>query len=328
MKAVVTGAAGFIGSHLSEMLLQSGYEVVGLDNLSRGRLENLFECEKSAKFSFVKADIRHPNEIEKHFQGADVVFHLAALADIVPSVENPKDYFDVNVQGSFNILEAARKNSVKRFIYAASSTCYGMATIFPTPESAPISPRYPYALTKNLGEQMVMHWGELYGLEVISLRMFNVYGPRAKASGTYGAVFGVFLAQLLHGRPLTIVGDGNQTRDFTYVADVAEAFIKAFESREKCEIFNVGSGGTYSINTLVKLLEAKSVVHIPKRPGEPDCTFADISKIKEKLHFEPKVSFEEGVRRLRMKINEFKDAPLWDEKSIEAATASWFKYLR
>ena len=185
---------------------------------------------------------------------------------------------------------------------------------------------YPYALTKNIGEQYVMHWNQLYNLPAISLRLFNVFGPRARTSGTYGAVFGVFLAQKLAGKPFTIVGDGKQTRDFTYVTDVADAFLKAAESDVSGEIFNVGSGGTYSVNELVDHLGGEKT-YIPKRPGEPDCTFADITKIQKKLGWKPEVSFTEGVQHMLSHIGDWKNAPLWDEQSISNATKGWFKYL-
>ena len=185
---------------------------------------------------------------------------------------------------------------------------------------------YPYALTKRLGEELVMHWLQLYNINGISLRLFNVYGPRARTSGTYGAVFGVFLAQKLAGKPFTIVGDGNQTRDFTYILDVVDAFYKAITSEKTNLILNVGSGGTYSVNQLVELIGGEKI-HIPKRPGEPDCTFADIKAIRKELSWEPKINFEIGVKLLLQDINRFKDAPLWDQKSIEKATSDWFKYL-
>jgi len=223
-------------------------------------------------------------------------------------------------------LEASRRAGVKRFLYAASSSCYGLPAVFPTPETEPIQPQYPYALTKYLGEQAALHWCQVYGLPVVSLRFFNVYGPRARTSGTYGAVFGVFLRQKLAGEPLTIVGDGTQTRDFTYVTDVVEALLAAADSDLSGEIFNVGSGGTYSVNRLADLLGGPRV-SIPHRPGEPACTYADISRIRKHLGWEPRVSFEEGVQRVLERINDWADAPLWTPASIEVATRDWFRCL-
>lgn len=325
-KALVTGGAGFIGSHLVDRLLADGHEVVVLDNFSTGRPQNLAHQKDNLRLSLVQTDICDHATITPYFKDADWVFHLAALADIVPSIERPTDYFRANVIGTQSVLEAARAAGVKRFVYAASSSCYGIPDAYPTAETAEIRPQYPYALTKRLGEELVLHWGQVYGMPVVSTRFFNVYGPRSRTSGTYGAVFGVFLAQKVHTKPYTVVGDGEQTRDFTYVTDVAAALVKAADSDVSGEIFNVGSGSTYSVNLLVKLLGGP-VTHIPKRPGEPDCTFADISKIREALGWEPKISLEEGVKRMLECLDDWKTAPVWTPQSIEQATKAWFDNL-
>jgi UDP-glucose 4-epimerase len=327
MKTLVTGGAGFIGSHLTDLLLAQGHEVTVVDNLCGGWMKNLKEASTSPNFRFVHADIRDRQALVGLFDGVDWVFHLAALADIVPSIEMPRDYFETNVDGTFNVLEAAKKANVKRFLYAASSSCYGIAKEYPTPETAPAAPQYPYALTKYLGEQLVLHWAGVYKLPAVSLRLFNVFGPRSRTTGVYGAVFGVFLAQKLHGKPYTVVGDGKQTRDFTFVKDVADAFLTAAKSDLCNEFMNVGSSGHYSVNRLVELLGGP-ITYIPKRPGEPDCTFADVAKIKQLLNWKAKTSFEEGVAQIVAKINDFKDAPLWEPKSIEQATKTWFQYLK
>jgi UDP-glucose 4-epimerase len=326
-KVIVTGGAGFIGSHLVERLLSDGHKVTVIDNFSTGSLENLEHLRSNKNLKVVKADISaNLTNLPNYFRGVDWVFHLAALADIVPSIENPLIYHKANVDGTINILELARKYKVKRFVYAASSSCYGIPKIFPTPETALISPQYPYALTKYIGECYVMHWGSVYKLPVISMRFFNVYGTRSRTSGTYGAVIGTFLAQKLAGKPFTVVGDGKQTRDFTYVTDVADALVSAVKSDAVNEIFNVGSGNTYSINRLVELLGGE-VVYIPKRPGEPDCTFADISKIKKRLGWSPKISFEAGIKTVLENIDYWENAPIWTPKTIKKATKEWFKYL-
>ncbi len=324
MKCLVTGGAGFIGSHLTELLLNNAHEVVVIDNLKGGHLKNFSSFMNHPGFTFYQADIR--GSIDEHFEGIDWVFHLAGVADIIPSIENPREYIETNVQGTFNVLSAAKNAGVKRFIYAASSSCYGIPDNYPTPETAQARPQYPYALSKYLGEQLVMHWAQVYKMPCLSLRLFNVYGPRARTTGCYGAVFGVFLAQKLHGKPYTVVGNGHQTRDFTYVTDVASAFMKAAESTLSGEIFNVGSGGHYSVNRLVELLGGEKV-HIPIRPGEPDCTYADTKNIYKALNWIPQVTLEEGVSRLLSSLPDFQDAPLWDCESIEKATAPWFKFL-
>jgi UDP-glucose 4-epimerase len=326
MKIAVTGGCGFIGSHLVDRLLADGHEVVILDNFVTGRLENVQQHNENKSLRIVEGDIRNAEILDTAFDGIDWVFHLAARADIVPSIDNPTEYHGANVDGTFSVLQAARKHNVKRFMYAASSSCFGLPDVFPTPETAAISPMYPYALTKWVGEQYVMHWGKTYDMDVVTLRLFNVYGPRTRTSGTYGAVFGVFLAQKLKGMPLTIVGDGEQTRDFTFVTDVADAFVRAAESDISGEVMNVGSGGTYSVNRLVELLGGDTV-HIPKRPGEPDCTFADTAKIKRMLNWEAKVPFEDGVAQMLENIDYWKDAPVWDADSIKEATTTWFKML-
>ncbi len=322
---IVTGGAGFIGSHLVDRLVRDGLSVRVIDNFYTGRRSNLDEAAGAGTVDIVEADIAEA-DLDDLFKGVKWVFHLAAMADIVPSIQQPKPYHQANVQGTINVLEAARNADVKRFIYAASSSCYGIPDQYPTPETAAINPMYPYALTKYVGEEYVMHWGKTYGMAVVSLRMFNVFGPRHRTTGAYGAVFGVFLAQKLAGKPFTIVGDGEQTRDFTFVTDVVDAFVKAAAADVSGEIFNIGSGGTYSINHLIDILGGEKV-HIPKRPGEPDSTFADISRIREKLGWSPSVSFEDGVAIMLENIDGWHDAPVWGPEAIADATQDWFKYL-
>jgi len=327
MKSLVTGAAGFIGSHLVDALLARGEHVVGLDNLAVGRRSNLRTAEGSERFRLIIGDQCDPVVLRHACEGVTHLYHLGALADIVPSIERPEAYMQANVEGTFRVVQAAREAGIRRMIYAASSSCYGLATIFPTPEEAPIQPQYPYALTKRLGEEIFLHWGNVYGISATSLRFFNVFGPRARTSGTYGAVFGVFLAQRRAGKPLTVVGDGTQRRDFTYVSDVVAALIAAADAQGiDGESINIGSGGTYSIRRLVELLGGE-VVHVPKRPGEPDCTFADVRKAERLLDWRAVVSFEEGVAKILAHIDDFADAPVWDAESIAHATEGWFHHL-
>lgn len=326
MKTLITGGAGFIGSHLAELLITEGHEVLVVDNLLSGRLKNLQPIAEHPKFRFAQADIRDMPALQELFEGIDWVFHLAGLADIVPSIEMPGQYYSTNVTGTFNVLECAHRHGVKRVLYAASSSSYGIPNAYPTPESAPIKPQYPYALTKHMGEELVLHWAYVYKLPAISLRLFNVFGPRSRTSGAYGAVFGVFLAQKINGRPFTVVGDGSQTRDFTYVTDVAKAFLCAAESEISGEAMNIGSGSHYSVNRLVELLGGP-VEYIPKRPGEPDCTFGDISKVQDLLGWKAQVAFEDGVNKMLEHINDWKDAPVWNPSSINQATNTWFRCL-
>ena len=322
--SLVTGGAGFIGSHLVDLLLKLGNEVIVLDNFSTGRAENLDHVKD--QIQLIECDISESGNWQNNFHNVDWVFHLAALADIVPSIENPSNYYQSNVTGTFNVLEASKKYEVKKVVYSASSSCYGIPDKFPTKETAQIRNQYPYALTKYLGEQLLKHWVKVYKINAVSLRFFNVYGPRSRTSGTYGAVFGVFLAQKLAGKPYTVVGDGTQTRDFTFVSDIVDAIIASVNNDVGGEIINIGSDNSYSINKLVDLLEGE-VTYIPKRPGEPDCTWADITKAKKLLNWKPKVSLEKGVEILLDNINYWSDAPVWDEKTISKATENWFKYL-
>jgi len=325
MKIIITGGAGFIGSHLAEYLTNKKHQIIVIDNLSTGRLENIRYFKK--KIKFVNADISKRGKWMKNFEGTQVVFHFAALADIVPSIKNPTTYFQSNVVGTENIASVCVKYNVKKIIYAASSSCYGIPKKYPTSENESIKPQYPYALTKNIGEQILMHYAKIYGVQVTSMRLFNVYGTRSRTSGTYGAMFGVFLAQKLKKKPLTVVGDGTQKRDFTYISDVVLAFYKCINLKKNCQIFNVGTGKPISVNHIVKLLKCQSV-NIPKRPGEPDETNANIGKIKKELNWHPKISIKNGINRLLKDINYWNNAPVWTPKTIKIATKEWFKYLK
>jgi UDP-glucose 4-epimerase len=323
--AVVTGGAGFIGSHMVDLLADQGFRVHVIDNLVGGRAANLAQHARNPDVHLDERDVRTLAADDRAFRGARYAFHFAGIGDIVPSIERPSDYVSVNVHGTVQVLEAARHAGVHKLVYAASSSCYGLATV-PTAEDHPIAPQYPYALSKYLGELAVFHWHQVYRLPVNAIRIFNAYGTRARTSGAYGAVFGVFLRQKLAGAPFTVVGDGTQRRDFVYATDVAAAFLRAAETERTGEAWNVGAGNPQSVNRLVELLGGK-VVHLPKRPGEPDCTWADIGKITRELGWKPVVSFEEGVARVLAEIDYWRDAPLWDAVSIAAATKRWFEAL-
>ena len=322
---LVTGGAGFIGSHLVDFLIKKKYRVTVIDNLSTGKKENLNNSIK--KIKFIKEDVSNTKKIINYFKKADYVFHLAALADIVPSIQKPREYFRSNVEGTLSVLECCKKYKVKKLIYAASASCYGLPKKFPTNEKQKINPMYPYALTKWIGEELILHWTKVYKIKANSLRLFNVYGPRSRSNSNYGAVFGVFLAQKLSNKPFTIVGNGKQTRDFTFVTDVVSALYKACKSKISGEIFNVGSEKEVSVNQIVKLLKGKKT-NIPKRPGEPDRSLADIKKIKKMLNWSPKISINQGIKILLDNINYWKKAPLWNPKSIKKATIDWFRYLQ
>jgi UDP-glucose 4-epimerase len=324
MKAIILGGAGFIGSHLADALLKKNYKVKIIDNLSTGRIENIKHIKK--KIKFIKADISKNGKWQKEFRNIDYVFHVAALADIVPSIDNPEKYYHSNVTGTLNVLQACKKFKVKKLLYSASSSCYGIPKKYPTKETEKINPIFPYAVTKYLGEQLIIYWSKIYNINFISLRLFNVYGPRSRTSGTYGAMFGVFLAQKLSKKPFTMVGDGKQSRDFTYVSDVVDAFMMSAKSKLTNKIFNVGSGKTVQVKKIIEYLDG-DYVKIPKRPGEPDITYADISNIKKNLKWAPKIDIQYGVNIILKNINYWKKAPVWDPESINKATKNWFKYL-
>ena len=323
--AVVTGGAGFIGSHMVDLLLARDYRVRVIDSLVGGREANLAQHRNDNRLAFERRDIRTLEPGEKSFKDAAFVFHFAGIGDIVPSIEHPTDYMDTNAMGTVRVLECARAAEIRKLVYAASSSCYGLAAV-PTAETHPIAPEHPYGLSKYHGEAAVLHWHRVYRLPANSIRIFNAYGPRVRTTGAYGAVFGVFFKQKLAGKPFTVIGDGTQRRDFLFVTDVAAAFLRAAETDKTGQIWNLGAGDPQSVNRLVELLGGP-VVYIPKRPGEPDCTWADIAKIQRDLGWKPVVPFDQGVRRMMEDIELWRDAPLWDPQSIAVATKTWFEYL-
>ncbi len=329
MKYIITGGAGFIGSHLCDYLLElkSTQKIIIIDNLKDGSKKNLKLSLKNKKVKLYKKDIKNKEKIFNLFKNIDVVFHLAAQSDIVPSIENPVEYYQSNVNGTLNILETMRDQNVKKIIFAASSSCYGIPKFIPTKEIDQIDLRYPYAFSKNMAEQMIIHWSRVYNINYISLRLFNVYGPRSRTNSAYGAALGIFMKQKLSNSPYTVVGDGKQKRDFIHVRDVSKAFYKAGVSQQKNKIFNVGSGKPVTVNYLLRLIGDQQKVYVPKRPGEPNVTHADIKKIKKFLKWKPEISIEKGIKNVLENINYWKSAPLWDKNKIRIATKNWFKYL-
>jgi UDP-glucose 4-epimerase len=270
---LVTGGAGFIGSHVVDLLLKNNKKVKVIDNLSSGSLKNLLQHKNNKNLLFKKIDIRKIRSNENFLKNCFKIIHLAGIGDIVPSINHPKKYFDVNVNGTLNLLEYFKNKKIEKFVYAASSSCYGKSK-FPTKEENRISTLHPYALSKYMGEQLCIHWHNIYNFPLNSIRIFNAYGTRSKTTGAYGAVIGVFLKQMLMSKPLTVVGNGKQKRDFLYVTDVAEAFYKASNTKLKGKIWNLGFGKAYSVNKLIEKLKYKKKIFIPNRPGEPEVTLA------------------------------------------------------
>lgn len=294
-KVVVTGGAGFIGSNLVKELVRKDFDVHVIDNLVGGKKEAVHP---SSALHVV--DIRNLPEISPVFAGAKYVFHLAALPRVQYSIECPEETNDVNVNGTLNVLIAAQKAGVKKFVYSASSSVYGDQEIMPLHEDLPASPKSPYGLQKYIGELMCRVWSEVYGLPTISLRYFNVYGPGQSEEGAYALVIAKFLKQKREGAPLTITGDGKQTRDFTSVHDVVHANLLAAENENKETknggVFNIGAGKSYSVNQVAKLIGGKTV-YIPERL-EPKHTLADNSKARKILGWEPMVAFETGMKEI------------------------------
>jgi UDP-glucose 4-epimerase len=292
--AVVTGGAGFIGSHLVEALLAEEYEVRVVDDLSGGRRDRLPEA-----VQFFKLDVCDTAKLAPAFSGADYVFHLAALPRVPFSIEHPRESHTVNVDGTLSVLIAARDAKVGRVIFAASASAYGNQEVLPLTEDLPARPANPYGLQKYMSELYVRHFFEVYGLPSVSLRYFNVYGPRLDPEGPYALAIGKFLALRKRGEPLTIVGDGTQTRDFTHVRDIARASVLAATSLSvgKGEVINIGTGRNKSVNYLADLFGGERV-HLPPRIEAHDSR-ADNRKAKELLGWEPTVTLEEGIAELK-----------------------------
>ncbi len=294
-KSVVTGGAGFIGSHLVDALVEKGFEVHVVDNLSGGRRKNV-----SPKAVLHEVDIRDFEKLSGIFHRAQYVFHAAALPRVQPSIQDPRTTHDINVTGTLNVLVASRDAGVKRVVYSASSSAYGNQDTLPLREDMEARPLSPYGLQKYMGELQCRLFSQVYGLETVSLRYFNVYGPRASTEGAYALVIGKFLEQRKKGEPLTIVPDGTQSRDFTHAADVVRANLLAVSSPKvgKGEVINIGGGRNRTILEVADLIGGPRVFAEPRL--EPKHTLAGITKAKELLGWEPTVVLEEGIEELRI----------------------------
>lgn len=301
MNVLVTGGAGFIGSHLVEELVKKKYKVLVLDNLSTGNIKNLKKVKN--KIKFVKFDLLKNKNLSKLLSNIEYVFHLAALSKVGESFKNSQIYYKTNVVGTQNLLNSINKKKIKKLIYSASASCYGNPKEIPTSENAKINTLSPYALTKWMSEKMIMEYAEIYKFPAISLRFFNVYGPRSTVSSAYSSVISVFLKQKLSNKSLTIVGDGLQSRSFIYVSDVVNSIIKAARSNIKNEIFNVGSQKSVKIIEIAKLLKGKKF-YIPKRLGDPRRSHSNIIKIKKKLNWKPHISIKKGIKILLKKASQ------------------------
>lgn len=291
--ALVTGGAGFIGSHLVDELIRRGYHVRVIDNLVAGKKEHV-----NPKAEFHEIDICDEAALHPVMKGADYVFHLAALPRVQYSIENPHETNDVNVGGMLNVLHAAKNAGVRRFVYSASSSAYGDQPALPLHEGLPALPQSPYGIQKYVGEHYARAYAEIHDLPTVSLRYFNVYGPRMSLDGAYALVIGAFLKQRLEGKPLTVTGDGEQTRDFTHVRDVVRANIMAAEHEGlgRGEVLNIGAGRNVSIKKLAEMMGGQ-IEYIPARK-EPKHTLADNQRARALLGWEPEVDFDDGVREI------------------------------
>lgn len=303
MKILVSGGAGFIGSHLVDALIKKGHDVLIIDNLSTGKKEYI-----NSKAKFFEFDIRDFEKIKTTFKGIDFVFHLAALPRLMVSIKDPIKTSAVNILGTINVFKAAIDAQVKRIIFASSSSVYGEQKKLPLKEKMTPRPVSPYGLQKLVGEEFAKLFTELYKVPIISLRYFNVYGPRIDFNSDYSLVIGKFLKQKKDGKPLTIFDNGEQTRAFCYIDDVIDATIKAAESEKLRggEVINIGSENSYTINYLAKIIGGE-VQYLPPRPGDVRHTMADITLAKKLLNWQPKISFEEGIEKTRE----------WFEKTYE-----------
>ena len=331
-KAIIFGSTGQDGSLLAEFLLNKKYQVYAFKRrtslIQTNRIDHLYYNNANKKnFYLDYCDITDPLNICKIILDIkpNEIYNLAAQSHVAVSFKLPFYSTIVDANGTLNILQIARKLKIKKFVYAASSSCYGLAKV-PTKENHKIDPKYPYALSKLMGEQLVMHWCSIYKLPVVSIRIFNAYGNRVRTTGAYGAVFGVFLKQKLSQKPFTLVGNGKQRRDFLHVKDVVNAFYLSSKSKYSNKIYNLGAGSPKSILSLINIMGGK-VIKIPKRPGEPECTWADINKIKREIKWKPKVNFKSGIEEMLLNIEDWKNAPLWNPKKIKKVTKSWFRYL-
>jgi len=290
MKALVTGGAGFIGSHVVDALIARGDEVTCVDDKSAPQNQIFYWNDAATN---INADIRNLDESVYH--GVDVVFHLAARSRIQPTVNNPSECFSVNVLGTQRVLELSRLAGVKRVVYSASSSYYGHASLPPFLEYAPKGCATPYSLSKWQGEEVCDLYTKLYGLSTVSLRYFNVYGPREPLKGEYAPVMGLFRRQKEAGQPMTIVGNGNQRRDFTHISDAVEANLLAAEKLSVTGPVNIGTGRNYSINDLADMIGGDRV-NVPERVGETRETLANNMRAREELGWTPKISLEDYIR--------------------------------
>ena len=305
MRALITGGAGFIGSHIAERLVAEGHEVVVYDNLSSGRRENLSGFAANAnRLELVVADVRDAAKLAECAAGCDVIFHEAAIVSVPYSVEHPQETHDVNIQGTLNVLQAARAGGVRRVLFACSAAVYGEDPEMPKRESMRPSPISPYGVEKMCGEMYLQTWAKLYGVETVSLRYFNVFGPRQDPRSPYSGVISIFVDRALAGTSPTVYGDGEQSRDFVFVSNVVDANLRAATTPGASgRAYNVGCGHRTTLNDLLAMLgrivgRDVAATYAPARAGDIKDSLADIALARAELGYEPAVGVEEGLARL------------------------------
>lgn len=304
MRTLVTGGAGFIGSHIAHRLLEGGHEVVVLDNFFSGKRENIAAIGKDVKV--IEGDVRNLETVEKAAAGCELVYHEAAIVSVPFSVERPQESHDVNIQGTFNVLQAARKSGTKRVVFASSAAIYGEEPTLPKRESMRAEPMSPYGVEKITGEHYLATWSKLFGVETVALRYFNVFGQRQDPKSPYSGVISIFVDRILAGKPITFFGDGSQSRDFVFVANVVDANILAGTADAKVvsgQAFNVACGKRTTLVELATMIERAAGKTVERsfaesRAGDIKDSLADITRAKESLGYAPKVEVEEGLKRL------------------------------
>lgn len=323
IRSLVTGAAGFLGSHLVDHLIKEGHEVIALDNEANGTWENLAQWSNHPRFKKVHQDILELSCDDPHFQNLDYIFHLAGLECPISSIKNPEVFFTTNVNGTIKVLQAARQSDLKKFIFASSSSIYGVAST-PTLETDSTHPLTPSGLSKLQAEEAVFHWGELFSLPTVSLRIFNAYGPRNISRLFPGSVFSLWMKQKAEGMNLTIVGNGQHARDFVYCTDVSNAlYIAAIEGNDG-EAYNVGSGRSIELCELATLLKSKTT-SLKDLKDEPIKVWADISKFQFDCNWQPRVPIESGVAFSLDVLEDWNKAPLWDTSKLDSFFSTWFE---
>ncbi len=318
MKILITGSAGFLGSHLSEKYVREGHKVYALDNLLNGNLNNIRTLLHRKNFKFIHDDVRNQEIYQRLPTDLDAIIHLAAQIHVDRSIVNPEETFNINVNGTMKVLEFARMNDIEKILFASTSEIYGSAKYVPMNEDHSLSAQHPYGVSKIAADRLCYTYNETYDLGIDILRCFNLFGPRQKDSG-YGGVIAIFINRILQNKPPIIYGNGNQTRDYMYITDAVDAYDKVLTSTNNPgkNGINFGSGTEKSINEIAELIlkhansdKSLKPIHVDPRPTEVQRLYADISKAKDVLEFQPKTSFEEGIISLLEWYKNYK-SELW-----------------